>query len=297
MSRFHASFLLPLLLATCAAQSPRTAEAPVAQASTDPAIIAALFPVAPPPPEAASATPAPSTPPAVDASSDPPLDEDAPASLSGAYPTVAALCAAYVAAAQKRLAEDAARDPTRAPNLSTLGCREVPSPVAFRPAGGYRSVRAVHATGPFGSDSTLVVEGPRGFSLAPVYWNVVDLDDPGCPSIIRERTVEEVRVEGAWIVIVVGGDRVTYVDTPSFPEDSGARVELVRGAVWGKADASGVAFRRYNWEMLPPLGRKVQPRGLNAKPVPWRALGWTDLTPFHVAPDGALQIQEAVTAR
>lgn len=281
MSRFLPSFLLPLLLAACASQSPRPAEAPV---------VRALSPVAPPPPEAASA------PPAVDASSNPPLYEDAPTSLSGAYPTVAALCAAYVDAAQKRLAEDAARNPTQAAKRSALGCREVPSPVASRPAGGYRSVRAVHATGPFGSTSTLVVEGPHGFSLAPVYWDVVHLDDPGCPSIIRERTVEEARVEGAWIVIVVGGDCITYVDTPSSPEDSGARVELVRGAVWGKADASGVAFRRYKWEMFPPLGRKVQPRGLSAKPVPWQALRWADLTPFHVAPDGALQLPGALTA-
>ena len=202
--------------------------------------------------------------------------------------TIAALCVSFVktwdGAPVSEMYEGLKRDKPSC-------VEEAPAP-AFTPAAPYKSVHVVRLDNGLGHGKGLVVETARGFWLPPIQWATRDdPTDPGCPSVVRPETIEEIHVENGYLVVIYGGTRTTYVDTPLGPEDPGNRELLVRSVYWGKEDAKGVlSFRHWNAQYQEAFGTKTQPHW--AKKVDYRSLPWSDLRNFYVDPTGAIRLQQ-----
>jgi hypothetical protein len=184
---------------------------------------------------------------------------------------------------------------------TTPSCTEAPVPVAFAPVGIYKSVHAVKLNNGIGNGMDLVLETSRGFFLLGVDYHWENPLDPGCPSIVRIETVEELRVDNGYFVVVVGGTRGAYV-TPTSPSDSdGYRYALSRTAFWAKDDGKQLSTKFWNPQFHPDFGIKIQAHsplqigknGQNIAPpsAPWSSLPWKDFMNFRITPSGVLQVQ------
>ena len=214
------------------------------------------------------------------------------AALPGVYKDVAALCAAWeraqvANAAERKSLVDRARDSHL--TVGAPSCREEAFAPAFRGDATYKSARAVRISDGVSQGHALVVELARGFALSGISWSWNDPFDPGCPSIVRDQEIGELRVENGHFVAAVDGERVTYV-TPTSETDDGSRDARVRGAAWCKDDGKELACRFYSPSMKPPLGSKVQPARSSRQRRPWSELPWIGMVPFAISADGMLHV-------
>jgi hypothetical protein len=218
-------------------------------------------------------------------------------------PSLAEVCAAFVKQAKVALLT------AKAENLRledfTFGkptCAEIASPVTFSATADYKSVHALSVYDGIMKSKSLVVETKRGFFLTPVSWDQQDPLDPGCATIARVTTVEEVRVDNGYFVAVLGAERGTYVES-SDPNDDGFRQSLTRTAQWGKDDGKSFTTTYWDPQYHEGLGFKVQPKPdhlmvpatqqmIFPAKSPWSALPWKEATPFRVSPTGVLQPQD-----
>lgn len=201
--------------------------------------------------------------------------------------SIAALCSTYVKTWDGVPASDMVPDMKR----GKPSCAEEGTAPSFTAAAPYKSVHVVRLDDGLGREKGLVVETAKGFWLTPVRWaRRGDPLDPGCPSIVRPETLEELHVENGYLVAIYGGTRQTYVETPLGPNDPGYREMLVRSLYWGKEDAKAMlTFRHWNAQYQEAFGAKTQPHWFNK--VEWNTLPWKDLKNFYVDPSGTVRLQ------
>jgi hypothetical protein len=200
-----------------------------------------------------------------------------------AFPDVASYCEA----ATRPLAGSPA--PSSAPKAK-MSCHEIPVGVPFHGDRRFLGLRAIRVvTAPDASYSTLLVRVDRGLVPLPIWWNVDDPSDPGCPSIVRDTGLSRIVIENGLLVIVALGATSTYVAVSGNDTgDSGERLRLVRQLNIVKQDGATLHTRTFDAWSGPPLGRKVQPSGTRF--VPWDQLRWSEWHDFHVQADGTLTI-------
>jgi hypothetical protein len=214
-------------------------------------------------------------------------------------------CSAWLKKLSEQLAEQKPEENAEYLKRGVPFCVEEPLELPFAPIAPYKSVHAVRVSGGIGSHHELVVETARGFFFTGMRWGENDPRDPGCPSIVRNISVEEVRVDNGNLVAIVAGERMGYVEVPNeAPDfDDGGRVELVRSVYWSKDD--GTVFQTQYWsaQYNQNFGSKLQPRnnwrfvrvGMNRIQVPglpWSAIAWKGLRPFRITQSGTLQPQD-----
>jgi hypothetical protein len=208
--------------------------------------------------------------------------------------SIAALCAAWIPK-QAEVAKSVASG--FGLKVGIPSCVEVPAPVPFTPAAPYKSVRALKLNDGLRSGTDLVVETARGFFLLNAMYQEIDPTDPGCPSIVRMESIEELRVENGHLLVVAAATRGSYVD-PAPPDEDGYRYALVRMALWAKDDGKTFVTRLWNPQFHGGLGEKIQPFGplkyVNGAQVPvpsrpWSSIPWKDLVNFRITPNGTLQ--------
>lgn len=203
------------------------------------------------------------------------------------FPDVSALCRGYVAFAA---AQDVAATRMIGDLVPRLPrCIAEPAPIPFAPRGPWRGLRAVRVDDGIATARRLVVQTARGVSLSWISWGVDDPRDPGCPGIIREVGIDEVSVQHGMLVVVMAGDRTTYVE-PTTEDDPGYRGELVRLAFWARDDGGAVKFAFDDPMTRPSLGHKVQPHWQRAHFVPWQRLPWRGRVPFTLDPAGNREV-------
>lgn len=212
-----------------------------------------------------------------------PLAPDASELGDVVFPDVSALCRGYVAFA-------GAQDVAATQMIETLvprppRCVAERSPIPFTPTGPWRGLRVVRVDDGIATGKRLVVQTARGLSLSSISWGVDDPRDPGCPSIIREVAIDEVSVQHGMLVVVMAGDRTTYVE-PTTEADPGYRAELLRLAYWAKDDGGAVKLASEHPRTRPSLGGKVQPFWDSARWVPWERIPWQGKVRFTLGADG-----------
>lgn len=165
-----------------------------------------------------------------------------------------------------------------------LACSPIKASFKFTPTQDYLDVQAVRFFDGYAESFGLYVRVPEGWVELPVFWGTDDRGFPGCPSIVRHRAVEQVRVERGVLVVVMLGEDIAWVQDG---EASDQRPRLTPQLVIAKRDGATVHTRRFLSQFLggPSLGEKVQPAG---RRVPWHALSWHDRKPFSVTADGLL---------
>jgi hypothetical protein len=223
------------------------------------------------------------------------------------YWSVQAACSAYrsdlaanLAAATAEQLSDEEKGQKRGPSQ----CTEIPVSFAFSPIAPYKSVHAVRMSDGIGRHDELVLETNRGFFLTGVRWAERDPRSPGCPSMVNNLYVDALRIENGYFVAVVAGGRVAYVNVPDVPPDfdDGARLELVRGAYWGKDDGKSLQVNYWSAQYNSAFGSKLQSHNnrrrnavLEQVPVPtqpWEEIAWTHVVPFRITQSGLLQPQK-----
>jgi len=180
------------------------------------------------------------------------LEPDASELGDVVYPDVSALCRGYVAFAR-------AQDVAATQMFETLvprppRCVAERAPIPFAHTGPWKGLRAIQVDDGIATGRRLVVQTARGVSLSSIWWGVDDPRDPGCPSIVREIGIDEVSVQHGMLVVVMAGDRTTYVE-PTTEADPGYRAELVRFGLWARDDGGAVKFAFEEPNTRPWLGR------------------------------------------
>jgi hypothetical protein len=217
-------------------------------------------------------------------------------------PSIAKVCDAFLKESATTLLTARAED-LRLQDV-TFGkptCTEIASPAPFSATADYKSVHALSLYNGIMKSKSIVVETKRGFFLTWVTWNQQDPLDPGCATIARVETIEELRVDNGYFVAVLGAERATYIESTD-PNDDGFRMSLVRTAQWGKDDGKSFTTTYWDPQYHEGLGFKVQPKPdhltvpatqqVTFPPrSPWSALLWKDAPPFRVSPSGVLQPQ------
>lgn len=163
-------------------------------------------------------------------------------------------------------------------------CFQVPHSVPFTPSGTYRALHALKMDNGLNQTKVLAIETSEGVAMTPARMALTDLFDPGCPSILRERTFESAAVDKGHLVIVMNYERSTWVE-PVDDKDMGYRNELVRGAIWGRPKDGKLVFGTIDLQSKPALGHKLQP---SSTPRPWSSIPWTGERGFAVSDDGRL---------
>jgi hypothetical protein len=168
-------------------------------------------------------------------------------------------------------------------------CEEIATGVPFEKGAGFHAVRAVRVFDGSATYSTLLVESALGVSALPVSWDVDDPNDPGCPSIVRGESIEQLRVQNGLLVVVMLGVTTRFVEVPDGPTpDSGARAALVREVTVAKLDGTTIHARKFEAWSGPELGEKVQPTEMR---VAWSSLAWKRRRGFVVNGDGTLALR------
>ena len=220
------------------------------------------------------------------------IDRSEETRVSERYATIAELCAAQVAVFTSAIPEAEKNVRLEGKKAKPPTCNEVPAPATFTATKEFTSLHAVERFDGWARAQQLVVRTPSGFVLSPFAWKWDDPLDPGCPSIVRNETVEEARVENGHLIIRFGGTRMAMDPAwKSGSHDDGMRVGLVAGAMWCKDENRAMTCKDYSPAFNIPLGEKVQPNRDWAKRVPWSALPWKETVQFHIAPDGTLRKQ------
>ena len=154
----------------------------------------------------------------------------------GPFADVASFCATQKAAFAARVGfawlelRDLGYDEAPAPT-----CAEDPSKLAgtrITLAPPFDAVAAVTYEAGFTTDTALLVHGARGWTPVRAPLLRTAHDDPGCGSIVRDRDIEEVRVTGDGVLVVV-----TTVDR-AWGEDAGIVIARARGC---RASSDGAA--------------------------------------------------------
>jgi hypothetical protein len=201
---------------------------------------------------------------------------------------VAALCSAFISDAKAQAAAHAAEEeaPHRPPR-----CVPDAAVVQLTTSGPLRAARVLWLDDGAATRRQLALVTPSGIYLTWFAWDVDDPRDPGCPSIIRDVAIEQLRIEHGALVVVAQGERTAYVEQAS-DDDPGYRAELVRTAHWfvpqrgpTVASQSG-APQPWFWSEV--LGTKVQPRA-DAR-VPWATLPWSGKRELHLDAAGRPRI-------
>jgi hypothetical protein len=217
-------------------------------------------------------------------------------------PSLTKVCDAFLKqAAIELVTANADQDHLRGLVPGKPTCSEIPSPTTFSATADYKSVHALSLYDGIVKSKSLVVETKRGFFLTSVTWNQEDPLDPGCATIARVVTIEELRVDNGYFVAVLGAERGTYRDSTD-PNDDGFRMSLVRTAQWGKDDGKSFTTTYWDPQFHEGLGFKIQPKPQHLTvpatqqvifpaQSPWSALLWKDAPPFRVSPSGVLQPQ------
>ena len=169
-----------------------------------------------------------------------------------------------------------------------IGCFEIALPVEFSPNKSFRGLHAVRVKTEGYAYSTLLAEVPGGVAPLGVSFDVVNPDDPGCPSYVREIGIERVSIENGMLVVVALGTTTTFVDpAPGDSGDSGARQALLPVVSIAKLDGERVHLRHFQSMGGPELGSIVQP---STRFVPWHKLAWKNRVPFAIKADGTMRV-------
>ena len=257
---------------------PKPAAEP-SSAAADPASAAAASAAASPAPANAAPAPALTVDPALPqphfALSDLPVsDSSTPLEAR----SLAEVCAAFLAAEPVASREGVPGKPR--------SCTPLALSTPFTPTQQYLGVSALRLFDGTAAFSQLYVQTPSGLAALPVGWDVVDPDDPGCPSMVRLAGVEQLRVERGMLVVVALGEDSTWVD-PINEQDGGRRTRLTPQVVLADLDGDVLHTRVFQPRMFggADLGEKVQPAPTE---VPWHRLDWSGRRGFSVSAGGTL---------
>jgi hypothetical protein len=170
-------------------------------------------------------------------------------------------------------------------------CREIAVGVSFAGNAEFQAIRAVRVTASDFADSRLLVKIDRGLVPLPVSWNVIDPEDPGCPSIVNLIGIERVIVQRGMLVVVALGVNHTVVDVPEGTVgDTGLRPQMLRVVTVVKRVGDTLHTRSFDAYSGPPLGWKRQTR--QDRFVPWDKLAWREWRDVHVRADGTLDVPD-----
>ncbi len=122
-------------------------------------------------------------------------------------PTFAAVCARYVKTLVDAKVEREEEAKTRGLKLSAPSCEEMPFAVPFTGDATYRQVKLARVSNGVATEARVVVELPRGWVVTPLGWSIDDPTDPGCPTIVRARRIEALRVENGHLLALLDGER------------------------------------------------------------------------------------------
>ncbi|MBK6520010.1 MAG: hypothetical protein IPM79_37715 [Polyangiaceae bacterium] len=236
-------------------------------------------------PASAAATPAPTpTPsPALDPPLPPPHFEPSDLPVSDSSTPIEARSLSEVCAAFMAVPPVASREGVPGKPRS---CKPLTLSTPFTPTQQYLGVSALRLFDGTAAFSQLYVQTPSGLAALPVGWDVVDPDDPGCPSMVRLAGVEQLRVERGMLVVVALGEDSTWVD-PINEQDGGRRTRLTPQVVLADLDGDVLHTRVFQPRMFggADLGEKVQPAPTE---VPWHRLDWSGRRGFSVSARGTL---------
>jgi hypothetical protein len=207
-----------------------------------------------------------------------------------AHASLADLCREELAQLTQSFAASSGASPTSSASspASSATCREIRVPARLEPSATFLGVRAIRVTAGEHRYSSLIVVTPHGLVPGALYWDVEDPEDPGCPSIVRHVSIDELRVEHGRLLIFAAGERMTYVDAED-DDDDGLRVALVRTLTIATPEEGAIHFRRPEVTTGPSLGMKVQ-RAMTDRREPWAAIAWEDLPQVRLTPDGHIEI-------
>jgi hypothetical protein len=215
-----------------------------------------------------------------------------------AFASTEALCSAMVHVAKESLTDERLT-PEQVKTFGKPSCGVEPFPIAFKAVAPYRSLRVAKVRNAVNSADHLVIESARGFLQGNISWNNNSPLDPGCPSTVRLETVEEVRIESGYVVLILGGSHMAGAGPgPVHANDPGYREELVRTAYWAKDDGKILKTHYLDTQFFggPPLGTKTRPMDQSKVPwevtrVPWATLPWKSVRPVGVSPTGEVVLQ------
>jgi hypothetical protein len=202
------------------------------------------------------------------------------------FASPAALCKAYVARAKDvRASSPPHHDESIVAHAPR--CVAEATSLPFTGTRTWKSLRVAHVDDGIGRASRLLLETPSGWHLGPMAWNERDPRDPGCPSIVRDISVHGAGVQNGRLVVIMAGERTTYVE-PTSEDDHGGRTELVRTPWWATESNGDVSFRSTQTFLSGGiLGSKVQP---TRRWVDWSTIPWSGLRTFHVEANGEVRV-------
>ena len=206
------------------------------------------------------------------------------------FASPAAVCRALVASEVRELAISPPSQIDESIVAHAPHCLAEATPLPFVGDRTWKSLWVIHSDDGVGKASRLVAQTPSGYVLVPVAWDVDDPRDPGCPSIVRDIGIDGAAVQHGRLVIIMAGERTTYVD-PVSEDDPGARMELVRSPHWSSDANGGTTFKTTDpWTAGSTLGSKVQPGGPHGRWVAWGVLAWQGFRSLQVDPTGAVHV-------
>jgi len=158
-----------------------------------------------------------------------------------AFASVAELCANFVAQAK-------AGAPALLESVSGVGIDQLkspyctaiaePHPVPANPS--YERSVTLRLSNGLWERKQLAVKLSRGFVLFPSYWDADDPTDPGCPSLFRAESIEPLRVENGYLVVVESGR--SYLE---MNEEGAPTFTMIHGATWCKESGGTLTCRRF----------------------------------------------------
>ncbi len=157
-----------------------------------------------------------------------------------AFASVTALCANFVAEAK-------ASTPTLLEGVSELDvhlkapfCTAIPEPHAIPSNPVYERTVTLRLSNGLWERKQLAVKLARGFVLHPTYWNEDDPLDPGCPSIFRADSIEPIRVQDGYLVVIESGQNLVDSD-----EQGNLRFAMLHAATWCKEAERNLGCRSF----------------------------------------------------
>ncbi len=239
------SVLAVALLAGCAGSASERAQPsppPV------PATVASA-PLASPSPSLPASLPAAPAPVPSPPADDVPVAPDAEGTR--AFPTVAALCAAYLetVAARRHELEEAAKfveiplaRPTCQRSERRLGVRFVGDRL-------YKRAFFLERSDGLVTQLRVIAELPRGLVTTSIGWETIDPLDPGCPCIPQTESLHALRVENGYLLAVLNQE-VHTIDEEGEPVN-----KSILGATWCRESGAALRCQTYDSQNEPPLKR------------------------------------------
>ncbi len=159
--------------------------------------------------------------------------------ITGSSPSLDQLCKDILASIAQHRADYEETAKTHDLTLGKPTCRVVPVHVAFTGDPTFKRVAAVQTHDGISSGTGLVVETPRGWTRTGIGWGGDSPLDPGCPSIVRDRGLDSLRIEHGNLVAVLLGERYSVdMQGRSYPVS-------VKEATWCREEGGKLVCRSY----------------------------------------------------